>query len=89
MREKRLKITFWGVRGSRTVPGKETMVYGGNTPCVTVEAGETLIILNAGTGICNLGNRLVEGKQKVRAHILITHTHCEAPGRFFCFLMKT
>lgn len=75
MHEKKLKITFWGVRGSRPVPGKETYVYGGNTPCVTVEAGETLIILDAGTGICNLGNYLVETGKKLKAHIFITHTH--------------
>ncbi len=73
--EKRLKITFWGVRGSRPVPGKDTVVYGGNTPCVTVEAGKTLIILDGGTGLCNLGNCLVETKKQVRAHIFITHTH--------------
>ncbi len=75
MQEKKMKITFWGVRGSRPVPGKETVVYGGNTPCVTVKAGETLIILDAGTGICNLGNSLAETRKKVKAHIFITHTH--------------
>ncbi|MEW5922017.1 MAG: hypothetical protein AB1796_13950 [Bacillota bacterium] len=36
-----------------------------------------MIILNAGTGICNLGSWLVEGKQKIRAHIFITHTRWE------------
>lgn len=75
MGEKELKITFWGVRGSRPVPGKATAGYGGNTSCVTVEAGESLIILDAGTGICNLGNWLVEKRKNVRAHIFITHTH--------------
>ncbi len=50
MGEKGLKITFWGVRGSRPVPGKETMVYGGNTPCVTVEAGGNIDYFECGHG---------------------------------------
>lgn len=75
MGDKKLKITFWGVRGSRSVPGKDTVVFGGNTPCVTVEAGETLIILDAGTGICNLGNYLMEIREKIKAHLFITHLH--------------
>ena len=75
MGEKKMKITFWGVRGSRPVPGKETNIYGGNTPCVTVEAGDALIILDSGTGICNLGSYLIETRKRVKAHIFITHTH--------------
>ncbi len=70
-----MKVTFWGVRGSRPVPGKDTVVYGGNTPCVTVEAGETLIILDAGTGLCNLGNSLMQTNKQVKGHIFVTHTH--------------
>lgn len=73
--DKQLKITFWGVRGSRPIPGKDTAVFGGNTPCLTVEAGETLIILDAGTGICNLGNHLMETGERVIAHLFITHLH--------------
>lgn len=73
--EKQLRITFWGVRGSRPIPGKDTVIFGGNTPCVTVEAGETLIILDAGTGISNLGDYLMETRGKVEAHLFVTHLH--------------
>ncbi len=75
MGEIKLKITFWGVRGSRPIPGKDTVIFGGNTSCVAVEAGETLIILDAGTGICNLGNHLMETREKIEAHLFITHLH--------------
>ncbi len=45
MEEKKFTITFWGVRESRPVPGPETVIYGGNTPCVEVRIGKRLIIL--------------------------------------------
>jgi len=53
-------VTFWGVRGSRPVPGPGTVIYGGNTPCVEVRIGKRLIILDAGTGITNLGFKLMQ-----------------------------
>lgn len=66
-------IKFWGVRGSRPVPGPAVLQFGGNTACVEVMIGSTRIILDAGTGICNLGKQLPGSGQQ--AYILITHTH--------------
>lgn len=74
MKKPEFAITFWGVRGSRPVPGKDTVVFGGNTPCVDVRIGKRLFIFDAGTGICNLGNTL-SGSTNVSADIFITHTH--------------
>lgn len=68
------QVTFWGVRGSRPVPGKDVLKYGGNTPCVEIRLDKTLIILDAGSGICELGRKL-NAYQPVKAHILVTHTH--------------
>ena len=73
MPETAFAVTFWGVRGSRPVPGAEVLQYGGNTACVEVLIGSTRIILDAGTGICNLGRQLVGSGQQ--AYILISHTH--------------
>jgi phosphoribosyl 1,2-cyclic phosphodiesterase len=71
-----MRIKFWGVRGSIATPGESTVKYGGNTACTELHLDdESLIILDAGTGIRNLGNELVKGGKKVRAHILITHPH--------------
>lgn len=72
--EQEIRVVFWGVRGSRAVPGPDTVVFGGNTPCVEVRAGGRIIVLDAGTGICNLGNQMVK-EGRLEADIFITHTH--------------
>lgn len=51
---------------------------GGNTSCISVETPEGLIIFDAGTGIRELGNALMErefGKGRGTATIFFTHTH--------------
>jgi phosphoribosyl 1,2-cyclic phosphodiesterase len=70
-----LKVRFWGVRGSIPTPGPTTLRYGGNTPCVEVRAGDTLVILDAGSGIRELGNALAAAGEPITAHLLISHTH--------------
>lgn len=70
-------IKFWGVRGSTPCANKENVRYGGNTTCVQVELpfSDKLLVLDSGTGIRNLGNYLVEFRNKVSGHIFITHPH--------------
>lgn len=73
-------IRFWGVRGSYPVPGPRTVRYGGNTACVEVQAGAHTIILDAGTGIINLGADLLrrarsDGDQPIVATIFFSHMH--------------
>ncbi len=73
-----MKLTYYGVRGSIPTPGEETIRYGGNTSCALVEAGNNIIILDAGTGIRKLGNELMRrefGKGKGKAHIFLSHYH--------------
>ena len=54
-----MSLQFWGVRGSIPAPGPTTMRYGGNTACVSVDLGHnTLLVLDAGTGIRALGEDL-------------------------------
>lgn len=72
-----MQITFWGVRGSYPVPGAATVRYGGQTSCVEVRsaAGETLIV-DAGTGMRALGNKLLaEATQAGHYHVLLSHVH--------------
>lgn len=71
-----MKITFWGTRGSIAAPGRDTVVYGGNTTCVeiTLSSGRTVVI-DAGTGIRNLGDSLLERHSPLNMHLLITHIH--------------
>lgn len=70
-------VRFWGVRGSVPCPGPDTSFYGGNTSCVELRADGEIIILDAGTGIRQLGLQLAREfrGQPVRATVLITHTH--------------
>jgi phosphoribosyl 1,2-cyclic phosphodiesterase len=49
--------------------------YGGNTSCVEVRFGDTLLVLDAGTGIRSLGADLVAAGDPVRATVLLTHFH--------------
>ena len=71
-----MNVRFWGTRGSIAVPGKETIMYGGNTTCLemTLESGKKIII-DAGTGIRALGNKLLAEKEPINVHLLITHIH--------------
>jgi phosphoribosyl 1,2-cyclic phosphodiesterase len=71
-----VNLKVWGARGSVPAPGPEMNRYGGNTSCVELElsSGETLI-LDAGTGIRNLGIKLAGTKPKI--NILLTHLHLD------------
>lgn len=75
--EREISIKFWGTRGSIPTPGQDTVKYGGNTTCVEIRIENHLIILDAGTGIRRLGQKLCEkaGKKDLSGHIFITHTH--------------
>ncbi|HEU5012861.1 MAG TPA: MBL fold metallo-hydrolase [Roseiflexaceae bacterium] len=75
-----LVVRFWGVRGSYPVPGARTLRFGGNTPCVEIQAGVHTIILDAGTGIINLGGDLVRrahasNDAPIVATIFFSHMH--------------
>ena len=73
------KLTFWGTRGSVPVAGPDTVLYGGNTPCVEVRAGDQLFVLDAGTGIVPLGRKLMrDGVRKIT--LLLTHLHHDHIG---------
>ena len=71
-------VRIWGDRGSMPTPGPETVVFGGNTACLEVRCGERLLIVDAGSGIRKLGDKLMAEDLKkgpISADILITHTH--------------
>jgi phosphoribosyl 1,2-cyclic phosphodiesterase len=72
-----MQITFWGVRGSYPVPGASTVRYGGQTSCVETRtaSGDTLIV-DAGTGMRALGNKLSrESPMPQHHHVLLSHVH--------------
>ena len=71
-----MEVTFWGTRGTVPVPGPETVRYGGNTTCVSIRtnAGQ-LLILDAGTGIRNLGKSLAVRHNTESATLFLSHSH--------------
>lgn len=74
-----LRVKFWGVRGSHPTPGPGTVIYGGNTACVEINAGDKTLILDAGTGIILLGRdlvrRVVSDKHPLEVTLLFSHLH--------------
>ena len=73
----RIEMAFWGVRGTLPVPGENTIRYGGNTSCVSLEFPKGgLFIFDAGTGIKSLSDYLeTENRSQVEAKIFISHPH--------------
>jgi phosphoribosyl 1,2-cyclic phosphodiesterase len=71
-----MRVRFWGVRGSVPTPGPSTVRYGGNTVCVEVRLGDgTCIVLDAGTGLRELGKSLAAESYHQPIHMFITHGH--------------
>ena len=68
-------VEFYGTRGSVAVSNKETSKHGGNTTCIHIEAGSGEdIIIDAGTGIRELGQSLiVSGKNRI--NLVFSHYH--------------
>jgi len=71
-----MKIRIWGCRGSLPTPGPNTIKYGGNTTCVEVRLNDgSVIILDAGSGIRNLGKALIKEENITIIHLFLTHAH--------------
>jgi phosphoribosyl 1,2-cyclic phosphodiesterase len=69
-------VRFWGVRGSIPTPGPSTVRYGGNTVCVDVRLADgTVIVLDGGTGVRELGNALAKEEHTGPYAMLLTHLH--------------
>lgn len=65
---------LWGTRGSIPVSGQPYTRHGGNTSCIEIGHSDETIVVDAGSGVRNLGLRLLKnGPRKI--HLLITHTH--------------
>jgi phosphoribosyl 1,2-cyclic phosphodiesterase len=70
-----MKVTIWGARGSVPSPGPETNRYGGNTSCLQVTLSDgTILVLDAGTGIRNMGLCLPDLRH---VNIMLTHLHLD------------
>lgn len=67
-------IKFWGTRGSSPVSGARYIRHGGNTSCLEIRHNDSLVIIDAGSGIRELGDTIhVHDNQKIP--IVLGHTH--------------
>ena len=72
------RLRFWGTRGSIPTPGPSTVRYGGNTPSIEVRTPTgALVLLDAGTGIRELGRALIAraNGSPIMGDIYLTHAH--------------
>jgi phosphoribosyl 1,2-cyclic phosphodiesterase len=65
-------LKFWGTRGSCSVSGPQYSRFGGNSSCLEIRYGETLIIIDAGTGIRPLGLTL---RNEKKIDLFLSHYH--------------
>ncbi len=70
-----MEIKCWGSRGSIPVSGDQYLRYGGDTTCIEITArtGQSIIV-DAGTGIRELGNSFID-RNITSYHLLFTHAH--------------
>lgn len=70
-----MRLRFWGTRGSIASAGRETVRYGGDTSSIELITSEgNLVVLDAGSGIRQLGNHI--GAHD-RVDILLSHLHMD------------
>jgi phosphoribosyl 1,2-cyclic phosphodiesterase len=71
------KVKFWGVRGSIPVPGASTVRFGGNTSCVEVRCGSSLLVFDGGTGLRLLGEHMHATARDApeSVHLFFSHLH--------------
>lgn len=73
-----MKIEFFGVRGTAPLTSETSSVYGRNTTCLAVTSrGGDLLVLDGGTGLRALGQRLsgLGDLAPRRIHLFLTHFH--------------
>ena len=70
-----MRIRCWGSRGSIPVSGPEYNKYGGDTTCIEIRSSRNdVIIVDAGSGLRQCGDRLLKEKVK-KVYQLFTHVH--------------
>jgi len=79
-----LKLKIYGVRGSYPPTNGDITRFGANTTSLRLDVGKHLIVIDAGTGIINLGADLISEMQAgktsqniSKAHLFFTHTHLD------------
>jgi len=75
-----MKVDFWGVRGTFPVSGRDKLKYGGHTICASIQTSEEeVVIIDAGTGIKVLGDKLTQEREEepLDISLFLTHFHLD------------
>lgn len=95
MQKGKIRLKIYGVRGSYPPTSGDISRFGVNTTCLRVDIGEHLLVVDAGTGIINLGQDLLnqlksaDNRQDVfNIHLMFTHTHLDHFMGFPYFMMN-
>ena len=67
-------MSLWGARGSTPTPGARFLRHGGNTSCMSIAHEGQVFIFDAGSGIRDLGQELMDGTV-LKLNLFVTHTH--------------
>ncbi|MBT6307514.1 MAG: MBL fold metallo-hydrolase [Rhodospirillaceae bacterium] len=70
-----IKVKIWGCRGSIACPGPKHLKYGGNTTSLEIMVNGETFILDCGTGIRGLGQKILSENHQKKFTVLLTHTH--------------
>ncbi len=74
----RMRLRFWGVRGSIPTPQAENLEFGGNTACVEIRLPSgVVLVFDGGTGIRDLGLLLTREfvDRPLNLNVFLTHFH--------------
>jgi ribonuclease BN (tRNA processing enzyme) len=84
MKKDNVRVKIYGVRGSYPPTNGNGTQYGVNTTCLRIDIGKHVVIIDAGTGIINLGADLISewksGSQEqnlFKLYLFFTHTHID------------
>ena len=85
MKKDDIKVKFWGVRGSYPVSNRSFLEYGGSTACTEINAAGHTIIIDCGTGIIPLGEKIFKehissadnifDRTPINLTMLLSHIH--------------
>ncbi len=70
----RIEVKIWGARGSLPIAAPCYNKFGGNTMCLELRCGESILLFDAGSGLPVAGRALLdEGKREF--HLFFSHSH--------------
>lgn len=70
-----MRLAVWGSRGSIASAGPDTVRYGGDTACVSIESDDAICVLDAGSGARRAGLAFAGDPRPL--HLLLTHLHMD------------